>query len=157
MFRLSTKGRYAVRAMYEIAKAYPGGVTLEEIAERQKISKVYLAQILNRLRQARLVRSSRGPGGGYVLRRPPEEITLYSILEVLEGPVCVASCVDPSEGCDNVEECIAYPIWKRIADIIECMLKNVSLSDLIRKTDIEQKEKFAEEVTIKCFSKGQSL
>ncbi len=151
MFRLSTKGRYAIRAMYEVAKAYPGGVTLDEISTNQKISKVYLAQILNRLRQARLIRSSRGPGGGYVLRKPPEEITLYDILEVLEGPVCVASCIDPSEGCDEVEECVAYPIWKRLAQIIECTLKNVKLSDLIRKSDKEDREKFVESVTLKCF------
>jgi len=142
MFKLSTKGRYAIRAMYEIAKAYPEGVTLDEISMRQKISKVYLAQI---------IRSSRGPGGGYVLRKPPEEITLYDILEVLEGPVCVASCIDPAEGCDEVEECVAYPIWRKLANIIECMLKNVKLSDLIKKADKEEREKFAESITLKCF------
>lgn len=63
MFKLSTKGRYAVRAMYEITKAYPNGVTLDQISAHQNISRVYLAQILNRLRQARLIKSSRGPGG----------------------------------------------------------------------------------------------
>ncbi len=151
MFKLSTKGRYAVRAMFEIAKAYPNGVTLDEISERQKISRVYLAQILNRLRQARLIRSSRGPGGGYVLRKPPDEINLYDILEPLEGPVCVASCVDPGEGCDEVDECVAYPIWKRLSNHIECMLKNVKLSDLIKPMSPEEKEKYAENVTLKCF------
>lgn len=151
MFKLSTKGRYAVRAMFEIAKAYPNGVTLDEISERQKISRVYLAQILNRLRQARLIRSSRGPGGGYVLRKPPEEINLYDILEPLEGPVCVASCVDPAEGCDEIDECVAYPIWKRLSNYIECMLKNVKLSDLIKPMSPEEKEKYAESVTFKCF------
>lgn len=151
MFKLSTKGRYAVRAMFEIAKAYPNGVTLDEISERQKISRVYLAQILNRLRQARLIRSSRGPGGGYVLRKPPDEINLYDILEPLEGPVCVASCVDPGEGCDEVDECVAYPIWKRLSNHIECMLKNVKLSDLIKPMSPEEKEKYAESVTFKCF------
>jgi Rrf2 family protein len=151
MFRLSTKGRYAIRAIYEIAKAYPNGITLDEIAENQKISRVYLAQILNRLRQARLIRSSRGPGGGYVLRKPPEEITLYDVLEPLEGPVCVASCLDPSEGCDEVDECIAYPIWKKLASYIECMLKNVKLSDLIKTMSASEREKFAESVTLKCF------
>lgn len=151
MFKLSTKGRYAVRAMYEIAKAYPNGVTLDEISERQRISRVYLAQILNRLRQARLIRSSRGPGGGYVLRKPPEEINLYDILEPLEGPVCVASCIDPGEGCDEVDECVAYPIWKRLSNYIECMLKNVKLSDLIKPMSPEEKEKYAESVTLKCF------
>ncbi len=151
MFRLSTKGRYAVRAMYEIAKAYPEGITLDEISEKQKISRVYLAQILNRLRQARLIRSSRGPGGGYVLRKTPDEITLYDVLEPLEGPVCVASCIDPSEGCDEVDECVAFPIWKRLAQYIECMLKNVKLADLIKTMSSQEREKFAESVTLKCF------
>ncbi|MDK2861653.1 MAG: Rrf2 family transcriptional regulator, iron-sulfur cluster assembly transcription factor, partial [Thermodesulfobacterium sp.] len=107
MFKLSTKGRYAVRAMYEIAKAYPNGVTLEEISASQNISRVYLAQILNRLRQSRLIKSSRGPRGGYVLRKHPDEVSLYEILEPLEGPVCIASCIDPGEGCEDVEECVA--------------------------------------------------
>ncbi|MFN4196710.1 MAG: RrF2 family transcriptional regulator [Caldimicrobium sp.] len=151
MFKLSTKGRYAVRAMYEIAKAYPKGVTLDEISERQKISRVYLAQILNRLRQARLIKSSRGPGGGYVLRKPPEEISLYDILEPLEGPVCIASCIDPAEGCEEVEECIAYPIWKKIAQYIECTLKNVKLDVLVKDLNPQEKEKFAESITLKCF------
>lgn len=151
MFRLSTKGRYAVRAMYEIAKAYPNGITLDEISEKQKISRVYLAQILNRLRQARLIRSSRGPGGGYVLRKPPEEINLYDVLEPLEGPVCVASCLDPSEGCDEVDECIAFPIWKKLANYIECILKNVTLADLTKHMSVQEKEKLAESVTLKCF------
>jgi len=150
MFKLSTKGRYAVRAMYEIAKAYPKGVTLEEISSHQNISRVYLAQILNRLRQARLIKSSRGPGGGYVLRKPPEEITLYEILEPLEGPVCVASCVDPGEGCDEVEECIAYPIWKKIAQYIECLLKQVILSDLLKVQDEKDKNRLVETITAGC-------
>lgn len=151
MFRLSTKGRYAVRAMYEIAKAYPEGVTLDEISERQKISRVYLAQILNRLRQARLIKSSRGPGGGYVLRKAPEEISLYDILEPLEGPVCIASCIDPAEGCEEVEECIAYPIWKKMAQYIECMLKNVKLDALIKSMNVQERDIYAESITLKCF------
>ncbi len=151
MFKLSTKGRYAVRAMYEIARAFPEGVTLDEISERQKISRVYLAQILNRLRQARLIKSSRGPGGGYVLRKSPDEISLYDILEPLEGPVCIASCIDPAEGCDEVEECVAYPVWKKISQYIECMLKNVKLGALIRSMDLQEREKYAESITFKCF------
>lgn len=151
MFRLSTKGRYAVRAMFEIAKAYPNGVTLDEISERQKISRVYLAQILNRLRQARLIKSSRGPGGGYVLRKTPDEISLYDILEPLEGPVCIASCIDPSEGCDEVDECVAFPVWKKMAQYIECMLKNVKLNALIQSMSQKERDKYAESITLKCF------
>ncbi len=149
MFKLSTKGRYGVRAIYEIAKVYPQEITLGEISSKQKISRIYLAQVLNRLRQARLIRSSRGPGGGYVLRKSPEEITLYEVLYHLEGPVCIASCLDPSEGCDELEECIAYPFWSKLAQYIECMLKNVRLSDLIN-LPLEEKEKHAEEVLKRC-------
>lgn len=151
MFKLSTKGRYAVRAMYEIARAFPNGVTLEQISNAQHISRVYLAQILNRLRQARLIRSSRGPGGGYVLRKSPDQITLYDILEPLEGPVCIASCVDPGEGCDDVEECIAYPIWQKIANYIECLLKEVKLSDLLKVQTEKDKRELVESITAGCF------
>ena len=151
MFKLSTKGRYAVRAMYEIARAFPSGVTLEQISNAQHISRVYLAQILNRLRQARLIRSSRGPGGGYVLRKSPDQITLYDILEPLEGPVCIASCVDPGEGCEDVEECIAYPIWQKIANYIECLLKEVKLSDLLKVQTEKDKRELVESITAGCF------
>ncbi len=151
MFKLSTKGRYAVRAMYEIARAFPNGVTLEQISNAQHISRVYLAQILNRLRQARLIRSSRGPGGGYVLRKSPDQITLYDILEPLEGPVCIASCVDPGEGCEDVEECIAYPIWQKIANYIECLLKEVKLSDLLKVQTEKDKRELVESITAGCF------
>jgi Rrf2 family protein len=150
MFKLSTKGRYAVRAMYEIAKAYPNGVTLEEISANQNISRVYLAQILNRLRQARLIKSSRGPGGGYVLRKDPDEISFYDILEPLEGPVCIASCIDPGEECDEVEECLVYPIWKKIAQYIECLLKQVKLGDLLRVETEKDKKKLIETITAGC-------
>ncbi len=150
MFKLSTKGRYAVRAMYEIAKAYPNGVTLDQISAHQNISRVYLAQILNRLRQARLIKSSRGPGGGYVLRRNPEEISLYDILEPLEGPVCIASCIDPAEGCDEIEKCVAYPIWEKVGQYIECLLKQVKLSDLIKIETEKDKKKLVEKLTARC-------
>jgi len=150
MFKLSTKGRYAVRAMYEIAKAYPNGVTLDQISDHQEISRVYLAQILNRLRQARLIKSSRGPGGGYVLRKLPEEISLYDILEPLEGPVCIASCIDPSEGCEKIEYCMVYPIWKKVAQYIECLLKQVKLSDLLKIETEKDKKKFVDQLTATC-------
>ncbi len=150
MFRLSTKGRYAVRAMYEIGKAYPQGLTLNQISKRQKISKVYLAQILNRLCQEKLLKSSRGPGGGYVLRKPPEEITLYDILYPLEGPVCVAVCVDPLEDCENQENCMAYPIWVKISKYIECILKQITLNHLINPDDRLKKEEMVEEITSGC-------
>ncbi|WP_028840920.1 RrF2 family transcriptional regulator [Thermodesulfobacterium hveragerdense] len=150
MFKLSTKGRYAVRAMYEIAKAYPNGVTLEEISASQNISRVYLAQILNRLRQSRLIKSSRGPGGGYVLRKHPDEVSFYEILELLEGPVCIASCIDLGEGCEDVEECVAYPIWKKIGQYIECLLRQVKLADLLRVETEKDKKKLVETITAGC-------
>lgn len=150
MFKLSTKGRYAVRAMYEIAKAFPNGVTLDQISAHQDISRVYLAQILNRLRQARLIKSSRGPGGGYVLRKDPDQVSLYDILEPLEGPVCIASCIDPAEGCDIIDECVVYPIWRKIAQYIECLLKQVKLSDLLKVKVEDEKQKLLEKINTSC-------
>jgi len=150
MFKLSTKGRYAVRAMYEIARVYPKGVTLDQISANQRISRVYLAQILNRLRQALLIRSFRGPGGGYVLRKDPSEISLYDILEPLEGPVCIASCIDPTEGCEEAEGCVIYPIWEKVAHYVGCLLKQVKLSDLLQIETEEDKKKLVSKITAKC-------
>lgn len=150
MFRLSTKGRYAVRAMYEIAKVFPQGMTLDQISVHQDISRVYLAQILNRLRQARLIKSSRGPGGGYVLRKDPKDISLYEILEPLEGPICIASCIDPAEGCDIIDECVVYPIWRKIAQYIECLLKQIKLSDLLNMEMEKNRKKLIEKIDKSC-------
>lgn len=133
MLKLSTKGQYGVRAMFEIALGYPDRpVTIKEISENQDVSVSYLEQILNRLRKAGLITSKKGPGGGYVLTRPPQEITIASILTELEGPFAITSCLDPSEGCNRVERCVSHLLWKALGSQIESFLNTITLSHLIK-------------------------
>ncbi|MEW6410633.1 MAG: RrF2 family transcriptional regulator [Nitrospirota bacterium] len=135
MLRLSTKGQYGVRAMYEIARNHgKGPVTIKNISERQKVSIPYLEQILNKLRKNGLIQSVRGPGGGYVLSKGPEQIKIGEILSTLEGPVAISTCLDPSarsEECTMVDICVTRLMWKRLGDKIEEFLNETTLADLI--------------------------
>jgi Rrf2 family protein len=133
MLRLSTKGQYGVRAMYEIAKAGSiGPVTIKEISEKQDVSVAYLEQILNTLRKSGIIKSVKGPGGGYMLSRDPEKISIGQILKELEGPVAITSCLDPSEGCVRVDSCVTHLLWKSLGDNIEQFLDGMTLHDLLK-------------------------
>ena len=137
MLKLSTKGQYGVRAMYEIAKAGSiGPVTIKEISEKQDVSVAYLEQIRNKLRKAGIIQSVKGPGGGYMLAREPEKISIGQILKELEGPVAITSCLDPSEGCVRVDSCVTHLLWKALGDNIERFLDSMSLLDLLRGNQI---------------------
>lgn len=135
MLRLSTKGQYGVRAMFELAKNYnKGPMTIKEISARQNVSVAYLEQLLNRLRKYRLIKSQKGPGGGYVLCKKPGEISVGMILNALEGPVAITRCLDPSaKGCNRIEGCVARLLWKSLGEKIEHFLKIVSLKDLLKE------------------------
>lgn len=132
MLRLSTKGQYGVRAMYEIAKGYPDRpVTIKEISERQNVSVAYLEQILNKLRKANLIKSIKGPGGGYLLNKSPENISIASILKELEGPVAITTCLDPERGCMRIDNCVAHLLWKSLGQQIEAFLETITLKNLL--------------------------
>jgi Rrf2 family protein len=132
MLRLSTKGQYGVSAMYEIASGYPETpVTIKEISERQDVSVAYLEQILNKLRKAGLIKSIKGPGGGYILNKSPENVSIASILNELEGPVALTSCLDPEGGCVRVDSCVTHLLWKALGEQIEAFLKTITLKNLI--------------------------
>ena len=132
MLRLSTKGQYGVRAMFEIACGYPDRpVTIKEISKRQDVSVPYLEQILNILRKAGLVRSIKGPGGGYVLSRRPEDISIAEILRDLEGPIAITSCLNPVEGCVRVDSCVTHLLWKSLGEQIDSFLRTMSLGKLM--------------------------
>ncbi|GAB4390318.1 MAG: Rrf2 family transcriptional regulator [Thermodesulfovibrionales bacterium] len=134
MLRLSTKGQYGVRAMFEIAKGYPSEPTsIKEIALRQEVSVAYLEQILNTLRRGGLITSVKGPGGGYLLTRKPSEISIDEILKELEGPLALTSCLDPSEGCSRVDNCVTHLLWRSLGEKIEGFLGTITLDDLLRE------------------------
>ena len=135
MLKLSTKGQYGVRAIFEIARNYQKGpLTIKEVAKRQSVSVAYLEQLLNKLRKAKLIRSKKGPGGGYILYKKPEEISIGMVLKALEGPVAITQCLDPSaKGCTRVEGCVARLLWKSLGEQIEHFLETVSLKDLLNE------------------------
>ena len=118
--------------MYEIASGYPETpVTIKEISERQDVSVAYLEQILNKLRKAGLIKSIKGPGGGYILNKSPENVSIASILNELEGPVALTSCLDPEGGCVRVDSCVTHLLWKALGEQIEAFLKTITLKNLI--------------------------
>jgi Rrf2 family protein len=134
MLRLPTKGQYGVRAMFEIARGYlEGPTTIKEISGRQEVSVAYLEQILNTLRRAGLIKSVKGPGGGYVLAREPSQTSIGAILKALEGPVAMASCLDPEEGCSRVETCVTHLMWRSLGQKIEDFLNTITLADLLKE------------------------
>lgn len=118
--------------MFEIARGYPDHpVTIREISENQDVSVAYLEQILNKLRKVGLITSRKGPGGGYLLNKSPEKISIASILDELEGPVAITSCLNPSEGCVRVDSCVTHLLWKALGEQIEAFLKTITLKNLL--------------------------
>ena len=133
--RFSTKGRYAVRALMDLALFYDRGpVNLQSISERQEVSGDYLEQILRKLRNAGLVRSMRGPRGGFMLSRPPEEVTVWDVVNSLdEGAMpapCVAAEKQGEEICGRRPHCAAHFMWKDLAKHMEEFLRARTLRDL---------------------------
>ena len=131
--KLSTKGRYGLRAMLEMALSInEGPVVLRTIAERQGIPERYLEQLLIPLKKAGLVKSIRGSQGGYVLKREPRNITVGDVIRVLEGPIAPVDCVneqDPEE-CNRADHCVTRKIWSEVRDSIINVLDSYTLEDL---------------------------
>lgn len=134
--KLSTKGRYAVMAMVDLA-ANSGGkpVSLAEIAERQEISLSYLEQLFGKLRRGELVKSVRGPGGGYLLSRSPGETRVSDIVVAVDEPLRATRCeVGSSVGClSNSGRCLTHDLWEELGNQIHMFLSSVSLEDVIAK------------------------
>ena len=139
--RLSTKTRYGVRLMLDLACRYGEGlVYLGDIAAREGISEKYLSQIVIPLRKSGLVRSARGAHGGYSLARSPSEITIREIIEPLEG-VVLADCVGNASACDRAPACATRDVWTMLRQKISEALQSVTLEDLAgMKQDKEKTE-----------------
>src|SRR5574340_922557 len=134
--KLSTKGKYGVRALFEIARNYgQGPLSMKEIVERQKISLSYLEQILHRLGKAGIIESVRGPHGGYVLARKPAEVTIGDIVRSLEGPIALSHCLEPgfSEECYQADDCVARMVWTKVGEKIEEALDSISFEHLLQQ------------------------
>ena len=132
--KLSTRARYALRMMVDIAKR-PGvdPVTLREIAENTEISKPYLDQVAVGLKTSVLIRSMRGRGGGYQLARPADEISVRQIIEAAIGPINVVDCVMRPEICDRSDCCECRWVYQQINDQITNLLNGMSLGELAAK------------------------
>jgi Rrf2 family transcriptional regulator, cysteine metabolism repressor len=134
MMQVSQKTRYALRAMFELAKqAGQGPVKIGDIAARQAIPPRFLEGILNQLRQAGLLRSVRGARGGYELAAAPAEITVGDMIRVIEGTIAPTPCVDDDnpEDCPLFGDCIFLPLWKRAADALNEVYDGTSFQDLV--------------------------
>ncbi len=134
--KLSTKGKYGVRAVFEIARHDgKGPISIKEIAERQGISFSYLEQILHKLCKAGLIESVRGPAGGYLLARKPSELTIGDIVRVLEGPIALSHCLEPGElgDCYQADDCVARMVWAKVGAKIEEALDSISFRDLLQQ------------------------
>ena len=133
MIRISTRGRYALRAMVDLAlHAAAGPVARQDIAARQEISADYVAQLFRLLSEAGLVAGRKGPGGGYRLLRDPATITAGEILHVVEGPLAVVHCVLPADepACNRVDRCVTHLLWQRLSAVMSDYLDLVTLQDL---------------------------
>lgn len=134
---VSTKGRYALRVMLELAQSQPDTyMPLPLIAQRQGISEKYLESIIAILSRAGLVEGLRGKGGGYRLTRSSANYSVGEIIRLTEGSLAPVTCLEGAENpCPRAGECTTLPMWQKLDDLINTYLDSVSLSDLLSQTD----------------------
>ena len=133
--KISTKGRYGLRAMVDLTEHQnEGAIPLREISERQKISIQYLEQIFATLRKSDLVKSIRGVNGGYILNKSPEKITVGDIIIVLEGPLAPVDCLIENE-CDLIDDCVTHNVWRKVQNSIEDVLDSITLQQLKEESE----------------------
>ena len=131
--RISTKGRYALRLLLDLAEHRDDGyVALKDIAERQNISKKYLEQIVPILNRTDILKTNRGYQGGYKLAKDPSQYTIGMVLRVTEGSLAPVPCVDqdPIE-CERCDECLTLPMWKGLNKVVNEYLDSITLQDLL--------------------------
>ena len=133
--KISTKGRYALRMMTDLAEHQGEGfVSLKDIAARQGISKKYLEQIIPILNRSDFLQANRGSQGGYRLAKAPKDYTVKGALELTEGSLSPVACLDTTPvGCERSETCVTLPLWKGLAEVIENYLDSVTLQDLLER------------------------
>ena len=138
--RLSTQSRYGVRAVFDIAYHGGGdGVQVKDIARRQQISPRYLEQIFQKLRDAGIITSKRGPQGGYSLAKNPQNIKVGEIISVTEGGFEPVFCVHPEKSgkdCDRIAECVTRLIWKEAGEKVGDFFNSVTIGDLCEKAEL---------------------
>ncbi|MDX1346738.1 MAG: Rrf2 family transcriptional regulator [Thiomicrorhabdus chilensis] len=141
--KLTSKGRYAVTAMIDIALNQSNGpITLALISERQGISLSYLEQLFAKLKKADLVSSARGPGGGYRLSRPAEEISISQIIHAVDEIIDARKCAGKAN-CHGGEQCLSHELWNDLSVLIDSFLKDINLQSLMdREREVPKEVKF---------------
>lgn len=134
--KLSKRGEYGLRALQDLARHYGGEpVPNKDLAERNNIPVRFLEQILLTLKHGRIVRSRKGPKGGYILARPPEEINLAEIVRLLDGPLAPIGCVSATAfepcGCPDMEKCGLRRVMREVRDVVAEMMERTTLADLV--------------------------
>jgi Rrf2 family transcriptional regulator, cysteine metabolism repressor len=130
--KLSTRGRYGVRLMLDLALHHGNGpVLLKDISKRQGISQKYLWNLISALKTAGMVKSMRGAHGGFTLAKEPAEIVITEILRVLEGPLCLVDCVENPAVCERAPGCVARDIWCLASKSISQSLESVTLAKMV--------------------------
>jgi Rrf2 family cysteine metabolism transcriptional repressor len=133
MLRVSSKGRYGVKAVYELALRYGGApVAVSVLARAQNLPDPYLEQLMPLLKRAGIVEGMRGPQGGYMLAKPPSEITVGDVVRAVEGPIAIADCTseDPSI-CPEVSRCVGPDVWSRVQAALIATMDGISFADLL--------------------------
>jgi Rrf2 family transcriptional regulator, cysteine metabolism repressor len=132
--KISTKGRYATRALLDIAQHQSKTpVLMKDISARQGISLRYLEQIMSPLISAKLVKSVRGPKGGVMLARPAHKVRVFDIVEVLEGPIVPVECVSDPSVCSRAPSCATRDVWSDLARAMSGVLTGITLQDLVER------------------------
>ncbi len=158
--RLTTKGRYAVMAMAELARSSTGKpVSLGDIADRQAISLSYLEQLFAKLRRGDLVNALRGPGGGYLLNRAPEEITVAEIISAVDETIQTTRCeLGADIGCQaGGERCLTHDLWFSLGEHIRDFLNRVTLADVLSGAVVDRPDLRAPEAAQPPLASGQGL
>ena len=132
--KVSTKGRYAARAMLDLAQHFgEGPILVKDISRREEFSDRYLEQILTPLKVAGLVRVVRGARGGFSLARPPSEIKLLEIIQIVEGSTAPVDCVDDTRVCSRSDLCVTREVWAEMKAAIDTVLESITLQDLLER------------------------
>jgi Rrf2 family iron-sulfur cluster assembly transcriptional regulator len=133
--KLSTRSRYGTRMMLDLAQRYDQGpVQMGEISKRENISVKYLEQLIIPLKKANFIKSVRGPKGGHMLAKPPEEITVGDIVRILEGGITLSSCIENPEVCDRTTKCLVRGVWEDTTKVMYDKLNSVTLSKMINES-----------------------
>ena len=136
--KLSTKGRYATRAMLDLALNYgKEPIVLSAIARRQGVSEQYLEQLIGPLKVAGLVRSVRGPNGGFMLTKSPSLIRISDVIRAVEGSTALVECVDDPQVCSRADECLIRGVWVKATEAINSVFDSTTLQDLMDKKAAE--------------------